>query len=503
MLDTLTLQNFKSFKQLSELQIRPITVLTGTNSSGKSSILQSILLLKQTFESQNPMQTLLLNGRLVHLGAFENVVFDRNPGNVVVIDFVCTLATEDLRRRPRRGPPLGFTFREIFGRLARRLDYRPAQYRVRYSVSLQHRRRRRGRGFVTGAIVVSGLRCELATISGDAEPLDVSVELTRLDTGEYKILWNNIGSRFRSELPSSGMAVAGLEFNNLVPAVIRGHSLSLEEAARYRESEIVAVFRRVNDIMQFVFGSYAYLGPLREEPARRYIYEDEVVEIGIKGENAPYIFLTEQDKTLPDHYFFDAVTSQFRLKRRPKLGSAVKEWLTFMNIRDLRPETAQDIIYLNMRAGSASRTRVNIADVGFGVSQIFPIILEGLRMPPRDTLLLEQPEIHLHPNLQMQLADYFVALAMSNKRVIVETHSDHIINRLVRRIVEDPSRTLSDLVNIYFVLGGDNGAVLERVHIDTRSGIVNWPKDFFDQVATESEAILKAGLKKRQSGEQP
>ncbi len=170
-----------------------------------------------------------------------------------------------------------------------------------------------------------------------------------------------------------------------------------------------------------------------------------------------------------------------------------------MKIKDLRPETTNEIIYLNLNSSSADKTRVNIADVGFGVSQIFPIVLEGLRMPKGNTLLLEQPEIHLHPNLQMQMADYFISLALSNKKVIVETHSDHIINRLVRRIVEDEQFNLKELIGIYFIKPTENGSVYEEICIDDKRGIINWPIDFFDQTATEQEKILQAGLKKRKA----
>jgi predicted ATPase len=170
-----------------------------------------------------------------------------------------------------------------------------------------------------------------------------------------------------------------------------------------------------------------------------------------------------------------------------------------MKITDFRAEPVNEIIYLKLNSSSSRKTRVNIADVGFGVSQIFPILLEGLRMPRGSTLLLEQPEIHLHPNLQMQMADYFISLALSGKRVIVETHSDHIINRLVRRIVEDVNLNLKDQIAIYFIRPNVDGAVFEEIKIDDKRGIINWPEDFFDQTALEQEKILQAGLKKRQA----
>ncbi len=138
-------------------------------------------------------------------------------------------------------------------------------------------------------------------------------------------------------------------------------------------------------------------------------------------------------------------------------------------------------INISLNANKFDSTAVDISQVGFGVSQIFPIILEGLQMPLGNTLLLEQPEIHLHPNLQMQIADYFISLALSGKRVIIETHSDHIINRLVRRIVEDNDHGLNKLIGIYFVEPSENGSTLKEVILNDTKGIDNWPSGFFDQ----------------------
>jgi len=86
MLENISLKNFKGFKDLENLKVKPITILCGTNSCGKSSILQSILLLKQTLESQTPNQILLLNGRFVHLGSFENIIFEKNLDNRLVFE---------------------------------------------------------------------------------------------------------------------------------------------------------------------------------------------------------------------------------------------------------------------------------------------------------------------------------------------------------------------------------------------------------------------------------
>ena len=77
--------------------------------------------------------------------------------------------------------------------------------------------------------------------------------------------------------------------------------------------------------------------------------------------------------------------------------------------------------------GNDSKKAVTIADVGFGVSQLLPILVLGLRSDESAILMLEQPEIHLHPKSQANLADFLLTLIEQGKRVIVETHSDHFM----------------------------------------------------------------------------
>ncbi|MEY4904843.1 MAG: hypothetical protein RLZZ292_2658, partial [Bacteroidota bacterium] len=210
-------------------------------------------------------------------------------------------------------------------------------------------------------------------------------------------------------------------------------------------------------------------------------------------------YLNEREKIIKNHFFYNKTNDNFEKGVEMSLKDGINEWLTLMNIQNFDAEIINRIIYLSQNASKFDGTQVGIADVGFGVSQIFPIVLEGLRMEQGATLLLEQPEIHLHPNLQMQMADYFIALALSGKQVIAETHSDHIVNRLVRRIIEDETLGLKDLIGIYFIKPSENGSIYEEITVDEMKGITNWPTDFFDQNASESMKIMQAGLKKRKN----
>lgn len=498
MIDTITLENFKGFKKLDELKIKPITILCGTNSCGKSSILQSVLLLKQTVESKNSNQKLLLNGKFVHLGSFDNIIFKKKKQSKVIFDFCFKIKKENFFLRKNHTVPFRFFFKELISNTS--LNLKQAEYLFHYKISLKALQKKKTKKSLT-SIIVDNLSFNIETKAPDnfLKP-EANIEINLIENDLYNIKWENIGSRFKDDdFPNmnTGEATAKMNFSNLIPVSIAIHSESVKNK---RPSEVDFVFFRLNDILLSIFSSYTYIGPLREEPSRRYIYEDEITEIGIKGENAAYIYLAEKDKQIKNHYFYDGINNSFSEEKSfLTLRDALKNWLDLMNIKGLDPEPTNEIIYLNLNSSSAEKTRVNIADVGFGVSQIFPIILEGLRMPKSNTLLLEQPEIHLHPNLQMQMADYFISLALSDKNVIVETHSDHIINRLVRRIVEDEKFNLKELIGIYFIKSTENGSIYEEICIDDKRGIINWPNDFFDQTATEQEKIIRAGLKKRKA----
>lgn len=241
-----------------------------------------------------------------------------------------------------------------------------------------------------------------------------------------------------------------------------------------------------NVVLDYLLTGISYIGPLRKEPARRYIYEDEISSIGIWGENTAFIYAKEKNDAIKA-FFYNEHKNQFD-KAEYKFCTALNKWLKLMNIIDFNNNQRNEIIRLNVKSNSG--VKVDISDVGFGVSQVLPILVEGLRIEEGKTLLLEQPEIHLHPKLQMQLTDFFIAMALNNRNTIIETHSEHVINRLVRRSLENED--IAKLITIYFI---DENSNIELIKIDKTKGIINWPKNFFDQAAEEQREILKLVLK--------
>lgn len=500
MINEISIENFKSFQKLDDLKIKPITIFCGTNSCGKSTLLQSILSIKQTIESQANNQAFLSNGKYVHLGTFENLIYEKKKDNIVKFKFVYDLNEfHSLNLQTPSGIPFRLLVRELVDNSEH--EVMSEKTKITITISLKSIASRKNKVIRPIRVLDYTVHFEAplksASLFDSSNFTSQSIKFKWLNGNKYSVNWQNISAPFlRDKKISSGEMKATCAFNNLIPKIQLTSKIDSDTL-----STLHFFFFRYKELIQTLFSRYSYIGPLREEASRRYVYEDEITEIGLKGENSAYLYITEHEEKLNNHYFYNEDHSGFK-KKDMTVGNAVDEWLKVMGIEGFGPLVKDEMIHLNLKANRFDDTQVNIADVGFGISQIFPIVLEGLRMSRQQTLLLEQPEIHLHPKLQMQMADYFLSLALSQKNVIVETHSEHIVNRLVRRIVEDENDKIQDLIAIYFVQSSEDGAKIQSIEIDPYQGVVNWPKDFFDQTAIEQEKIIMAGLNKRRGKRQ-
>ena len=157
-----------------------------------------------------------------------------------------------------------------------------------------------------------------------------------------------------------------------------------------------------------------------------------------------------------------------------------------------------------------SKDLVDLPDVGFGVSQVLPVLVQCFYAPPGSIILMEQPEIHLHPNAQSALADVMIDVINSredfadrNIQLIIETHSEHFLRRLQRRIAEDAVQ--QERVSAYFADVTKTPATLEPLRIDAFGNIQNWPDNFFGDEMGDITEQAKAAMKKLmgQSGNGP
>ena len=134
-----------------------------------------------------------------------------------------------------------------------------------------------------------------------------------------------------------------------------------------------------------------------------------------------------------------------------------------------------------------------------GFSQLAPIILLCITSEPGDTILLEQPELHLHPAVQQKFANFALEFSKKETQIILETHSDHLVNRLRRELVES-KESLRDMISIFFVERKKGLSKFTLANVDKfgQYEFGKYPEGFFDQTAEDSLAILKARAKLKQ-----
>ena len=231
-----------------------------------------------------------------------------------------------------------------------------------------------------------------------------------------------------------------------------------------------------------------YLGSFRTEPERACaVREDAPESVGIYGENAVAMLL--------------ANGARAEMSRR--LLAKVNKWMSAfgmaseVNLRDAG-QGRFAVELTNPNTGE----RANLADAGAGAIQTLPIIVEGYRAPKGSLILLEQPEARLHPRAQGTLGDMLIDISKQDKKLIVETHSEHLIGRIQTGVAEE---TISkDDVAVYYFDPCEGGAQVRELkldkmgHLDPGNGI---PDDFFAEGYEESLRHMKAVGKRVRRGE--
>ena len=234
-----------------------------------------------------------------------------------------------------------------------------------------------------------------------------------------------------------------------------------------------------------------YLGPLRDPPRRSYRFGGvRPSDVGIRGERTMDALLaaTLAEEALADD---DEAERSFQ--------ETIASWLQKMNLVHafrLVPIGEYTNRWEARITSGPAGTETTLTDVGFGVSQVMPVLVLLYYVPKGSIVLLEQPEIHLHPSAQSVLADVFLHAARTRGiQILVESHSEHLLRRIQRRRAEGAEGT--DDVKLYFVSAGESGARLNDLELDRYGQIRNWPEHFFGDELGEVFAIQEAGMRRR------
>jgi len=192
-------------------------------------------------------------------------------------------------------------------------------------------------------------------------------------------------------------------------------------------------------------------------------------------------------------------------QRRHRFDAFIAAWLKDLGVIDsfaVRPIAKGRKEYEVVVRTRTSAPEVKLTDVGFGVSQVLPALVQAFYAPPLSTVWMEQPEIHLHPRVQAELADAFISAVQAYEdgrprsvQLVIESHSEHFLLRLQRRVAEGSLRP--DELAVYFVRDSKEGAALEELKLDMFGEIENWPEGFFGDDLGGMAARTQAAMKRR------
>ncbi len=415
MITELRAQNFKSWKDTGKLQIAPLTGFFGANSSGKTSLLQTLLVLKQTVERPPDWNGVIDFGEdnsLVNLGGFDETVHQHN------LDLSLDVAVSwQLPERQNLGPV--------------QIDF------LSFSMSI-------------------------------VKKYEHSVELDNFcyasGEREFKIEWESSGYKYK------------LGYDWASTELFRCYGVVNPFGPLESFAPLKAAF-------EDLFDRIRYLGPLREYPRSHYKWQGNHPEdVGQHGEDIVPCMLS---KRVQLH----------------GIDRQVMEWLQrldLINSYRLNPIPNLEKDYEFLVKKHKNGPEVRLTDVGFGVSQVLPVLILCYYAPEGSILILEQPEAHLHPKVQAELADLLIEVVKNRRlQIILESHSEHLLIRLMRRIAEE--QISADDTAFYFCEMNEGVSEIERLNVDDYGNITNWPQNFFGDEMGDLAAKTKAEMKRRKA----
>lgn len=628
-LQTLNLSNFKGVRE-AEIAFRPLTVIAGANSSGKSTLIQSLALLHQVAAASRRGRRFPLNGGEVALGSFEDVLFrpasgDRpdeirlgmtfRPGDQTLrrVSYGITLGrsadsdagaadirsleVSESRPSPRVKPGGGRTQRESGLALQLAGGISDATLRKRREAAGLHRalvavdriQRRAGAAFVDDdAFSYEGTYSDNAGTpprprsrkvrGAQLEGAVPSVLLTEEHTTESLVLWwlyHHVFAAFRYDradefgMSSKDFAKARREITAAAVQDLRkyfevsrkslktGEPLELESFLRKGEGSLEmggggspavrAVLReaylsmargsrkakdlnfnmtiRIREqldalkalqpktllsaesaeytyLRTFLDEGIRYVGPLRSEPdlVYRQLPVGPVGSVGRRGEFAAAVLRMRGSSEISQPPLVPG-----SIKAPSTLSGLLDAWMSYLQLADRVTAEERGPLGFSLALEHGGRRSIESPlGVGVGFSQALPVVMQCLLAGPGTVVLLEQPELHLHPSAQQRLADFFLACARSGRQLVVETHSDHIVNRLRLLVAEDASDEAVRLVGLLFAEQEYGATTYRPVELSEYGALIDWPRGFFTDGVQDAEALIKAALEKqrRKAGEE-
>lgn len=433
MLRYLRVRNFRAYRD-HRFDFRRINIFIGANNSGKSTVLSAINLLAQTHsETRGRASPLVLNGPYEKLGTYQDVVHGNNVRTSMGFDF-------------------GF-----------------GKYEVSFDIKYRTQRRE---------IYVSRF-----SLHEDGDELFHFQ--SRKSSNDIRIQKKSLEEMFLSKSIKRTEFIGFWPFQPEVSRFLFSDDEIDKDSAR-RLNRTSRGMRNAELLLRNIFRQFDTLSPFRDQPQRTYLHTGETPrEIGRSGSSAVTLLANDSSR---------------RGAMRVGIEDQVSNWLKVNQIaKEIRVKSLTTR-HFEICIVDFKDKEHNICDVGFGCSQVLPVLVGGLNLflsPERSRrspiFVVQEPEIHLHPNAQASLGSFFVGLSQSSGQQFIETHSDNLVLRIARHVAI--GELDCDDVKIFFVKDEGGDKFVTDINI-TKEGIFepDWPGGFFPQRQFESFQLAKARM---------
>lgn len=469
MLKQIGIENFKAFADLQEINLAPITLIYGANSSGKSSIIHALMVLKQSFLFPNLKGGIYSDKRILDVGNYATMVYSHDLNRDISLNLIfADKASNKSNFQEKLSTKFIYTYFD---------NKKSTKYSQGFSfiksIAFEDSNRRKNFGYhlsnkYDGINNNTTRSFNLEVNSKYNIPLSKNDVLHKEDLKEVLSCFE-----FSAEEEHPIPKAAGLEGDKFVDLLRKldkeGKENNLFETMNFLTQKLSTN----SNLIKKEFKKLSYLGPLRSNPKRYYSIDTEFeISVGKEGENIAY-FLKNNQYLLTNkiNVWFEKFNIPYVFTPRP-IGEKNSEPLMQIELKDLR-----------------NNVTVSPLDVGFGIGQILPILVEGI-IREDSVICVEQPEIHLHPKLQAELAEFF-AETCTNNQWIIETHSEALmlrIQKLIRskKLINGKILKPEDVSILYVIPSSkdDNqeGAQVVQIRLDEDGDFIDfWPEGFFEE----------------------
>ena len=432
----LEIENFKCFGQKQSLDFGRITLLTGANSSGKSSLMYAILACMQS--NSFPFM-LSLNGDYVNMGDFEETVFRNDAKKEIGIK----IEFEDEN--------LGNQIAEMIWEsnknhqpIIKKLSLIMASF---FELKVEKER--------------DSYKCQFLSYPINDNKVDNSklnlftTYISNIINASKELLGDNFISMFEDFI---NFRVQKIEINiSSIGILVKGYQTEATE-----EQFLMFIVSSILGFIKSFKENINFSGAFRLSPQRGYLEKTQIVpKLAVSGEGyLDQILAWETEKS-----------AEFKA-----LKGIMRYLALTHDIKSKRSKGGKFEVLVKTKSNSVFSS---LTDVGFGISNFLPIIVADLQLSNNSTLFVAQPETHLHPSVQSKFGEYLSSqINSTNKNYVVETHSEYLLNNIRLAIVKGEVK--SEDVKIYYIEPDGTDRKIHHISFAKNGQILNAPKSFFD-----------------------